>query len=79
MNRSQHTDIGTVKTTKAEFEDLGEDAWWMHQTCMASEDVDAYYGSDDDDDKDDDSKAEEKEGKGNKEKKEKEKKQFAWE
>lgn len=33
-----------VKTTKAEFTSLGDDAWWMHEDCMSKEDKAAYFG-----------------------------------
>ncbi|CAD7929817.1 unnamed protein product [Amoebophrya sp. A25] len=35
---------GPLKTTKQEFEDLGEEAWWMHHRCMSLNDERAYYG-----------------------------------
>merc|ERR1712107_77672 len=46
MNRALRTDFGAVKTTKAEFESLGKDAWWMHQRCMEPEDEKEYFGED---------------------------------
>lgn len=36
--------FGMVRTTKEEFESLEEEAWWMHERCMESADLRAYYG-----------------------------------
>merc|ERR1719174_1185311 len=38
--------FGSVKTTKAEFASLGDDAWWMHEKCMSTEDLAEYYDDD---------------------------------
>jgi len=47
MNRSsKDADFGQVRTNKAEFESLGEDAWWMHEACMEDEDLQDYYDGD---------------------------------
>lgn len=43
MNRATREEFGAVKTTKAEFASMGETAWWMHGTCMAPEDEEAYF------------------------------------
>eukprot|EP00440_Ansanella_granifera_P009339 gb/GFBE01010121.1/.p1 GENE.gb/GFBE01010121.1/~~gb/GFBE01010121.1/.p1 ORF type:complete len:116 (+),score=35.48 gb/GFBE01010121.1/:1-348(+) len=48
MNKAKKEDFGSVKTTKAEFASLGDEAWWMHEACMKSEDEAAFFGSDDD-------------------------------
>jgi len=43
-------EIGSIRTTKAEFSSLGPGAWWMHEVCMSAEDKRAYFGEDDDED-----------------------------
>lgn len=43
MNKSGK-ELGSVRTTKAEFASLGPDAWWMHEACMSAEDKRAYFG-----------------------------------
>jgi len=40
-------DFGTIKCTKAEFAEMGEGAWWMHEKCMTPEDKRAYFGEED--------------------------------
>lgn len=47
MNRSsKDEDFGKVRTNKAEFESLGEEAWWMHEACMEDADLQDYYDGD---------------------------------
>jgi len=41
-------DFGTIKCTKAEFAEMGEGAWWMHEKCMTPEDKRAYFGEEED-------------------------------
>ncbi|CAK0896367.1 unnamed protein product, partial [Prorocentrum cordatum] len=31
MNKASKDKLGAVRTTKAEFASLGEEAWWMHE------------------------------------------------
>merc|ERR1711972_111422 len=42
-------EVGSIRTTKSEFNELGPGAWWMHEKCMTSEDKRLYFGEDDDD------------------------------
>merc|ERR1719498_1221838 len=44
MKRAPRESFGKVRTTKEEFESLGEDAWWMHEFCLEDEDYEDYYG-----------------------------------
>mmetsp|Transcript_3090 Transcript_3090/g.6936 ORF Transcript_3090/g.6936 Transcript_3090/m.6936 type:complete len:957 (+) Transcript_3090:60-2930(+) len=44
MKRAPRTDFGQVRTTKEEFESLGEGAWWMHEACFDASDYKDYYG-----------------------------------
>eukprot|EP00435_Cladocopium_sp_Y103_P038168 s1308_g10.t1 len=47
MNRSsKDEDFGKVRTNKAEFESLGDEAWWMHEACMEDADLQDYYEGD---------------------------------
>lgn len=41
-------ELGSIRTTKAEFTDLGPDAWWMHEACMDEADRRAYFGEEED-------------------------------
>lgn len=45
MNRLPREDMGTIRTTKAEFRSLGEGAWWMHEFCMTAQDKRDYFAS----------------------------------
>eukprot|EP00929_Paragymnodinium_shiwhaense_P112339 TRINITY_DN80596_c0_g1_i1.p1 TRINITY_DN80596_c0_g1~~TRINITY_DN80596_c0_g1_i1.p1 ORF type:complete len:595 (-),score=132.91 TRINITY_DN80596_c0_g1_i1:64-1848(-) len=70
MNKGGKDTIGSIKTKKAEFEDLGPSAWWMHDKCMKPEDKAAYFGEEEEDigkPKDMDEESDEEPGK------------FAWE
>lgn len=49
MNKAPPIAFGKVRTTKAEFADLGTDAWWMHEKCMQPTDKEAYFATGDDD------------------------------
>jgi hypothetical protein len=42
-------EVGKIRTTKSEFSELGDDAWWMHEKCMTKEYKRLYFGEDDDD------------------------------
>eukprot|EP00928_Gymnodinium_smaydae_P074556 TRINITY_DN5758_c1_g4_i1.p1 TRINITY_DN5758_c1_g4~~TRINITY_DN5758_c1_g4_i1.p1 ORF type:complete len:704 (-),score=91.19 TRINITY_DN5758_c1_g4_i1:140-2251(-) len=48
MNRAPHEELGKIRTTNAEFESLGDDAWWLHEFCMDPEDRRDYYSAGDD-------------------------------
>lgn len=50
MNRASHAEMGRVRTTKAEFQSLGVDAWWMHDFCMRLVDRRAYFPDEDQED-----------------------------
>jgi len=43
MNQAKE-EVGSIRTTKKEFLDLGESAWWMHDKCMNKDDEKAYFG-----------------------------------
>lgn len=48
MNKRKDA-IGSIRTNKSEFTDLGSDAWWMHEKCMSAEDKRLYFGEEDED------------------------------
>lgn len=49
MNKASKAELGGIKTSKSEFASLGDDAWWMHGSCMTPEDKRAYFGEEDED------------------------------
>jgi len=50
MNKRGKEGVGGIRTTKAEFAELGPSAWWMHEACMNAEDRKAYFGEEDEED-----------------------------
>jgi len=45
MKRAPRESFGKVRTTKEEYESLGEDAWWMHEMCFdMGDDYKDYFG-----------------------------------
>lgn len=55
MKRAPKDSFGGTRTTKEEFESLGEDAWWMHEGCFEGNDYADYFGEEaevEEDDKD---------------------------
>merc|ERR1712232_945992 len=48
MNKGGKDTVGGIRTTKAEFIELGSGAWWMHEACMSDGDKSAYFGEDED-------------------------------
>mmetsp|Transcript_25691 Transcript_25691/g.59883 ORF Transcript_25691/g.59883 Transcript_25691/m.59883 type:complete len:614 (-) Transcript_25691:79-1920(-) len=48
MNKRGKDGVGGIRTTKAEFAEIGPAAWWMHEACMSGEDRKAYFGEEDD-------------------------------
>eukprot|EP00928_Gymnodinium_smaydae_P020829 TRINITY_DN18054_c0_g2_i1.p1 TRINITY_DN18054_c0_g2~~TRINITY_DN18054_c0_g2_i1.p1 ORF type:complete len:659 (+),score=153.38 TRINITY_DN18054_c0_g2_i1:138-2114(+) len=47
MVKARKEDFGDVRTTKEEFVSLGDEAWWLHEGCMAPEDEAAYFDAGD--------------------------------
>jgi hypothetical protein len=43
MARAPRTEMGCIRTSKAEFVSLGAAAWWMHDFCMLPGDRQDYY------------------------------------
>lgn len=43
MEKASERTFGRIRTTKKEFEALGESAWWMHERCMTSDDSMDYF------------------------------------
>eukprot|EP00927_Polykrikos_kofoidii_P079371 TRINITY_DN76161_c0_g1_i1.p1 TRINITY_DN76161_c0_g1~~TRINITY_DN76161_c0_g1_i1.p1 ORF type:complete len:637 (-),score=133.86 TRINITY_DN76161_c0_g1_i1:67-1977(-) len=48
MNKGGKDFIGSLRTSKAEFEAFGPGPWWMHEACMGAEDKRSYFGEEDD-------------------------------
>lgn len=44
MESRPRAEFGMVRTTKEEFDSLEDKAWWMHEGCMESADLRAYFG-----------------------------------
>mmetsp|Transcript_81016 Transcript_81016/g.177883 ORF Transcript_81016/g.177883 Transcript_81016/m.177883 type:complete len:264 (+) Transcript_81016:606-1397(+) len=44
MEKLPRDQFGMVRTSRAEFESLAEDAWWMHEQCMEKSDLRSYFG-----------------------------------
>jgi len=43
MKRETKEQIGAVRCTQEEFEELGMSAWWMHERCMMPQDRADYF------------------------------------
>jgi len=48
MESLPRSKLGMVRTSKGEFEELEDEAWWMHEKCMKTSDLREYFGSEKD-------------------------------
>jgi len=78
MNKAPCATFGNIRTTKAEFTSLGDDAWWMHEACMTASDLKDYNGVEEDESQREPIPSKSKES-SRKNTKDKQTKTFAWE